>query len=300
MDQSAPVFDLQSHSLHSDGSLVPAEVVGAAHGAGVQLLALTDHDTVDGVREAANAAERLGIGFVAGVEISTLDRGRLDLHILGYLIDDGNAQLGARLREFRAERERRASRMAQALRKLGFELDAETLASHTGPRNSIGRPHLAKAVIAHPANQARLAQEGLLDPSAFLEAYLIEGRPAFSPRHAPSVTEAIALIHAAGGVAGWGHPFWDLSEPADVLATIDRFTDAGLDGVEVFYLTHTREQTLQLADHCAQRGLLSTGSSDFHGPQHRLFSRFRAFETFGAAPVLGPLSGATPVRRSGG
>ncbi len=291
MYQSDPVFDLQSHSLRSDGSLAPAALVGAAQRAGVELLALTDHDTVDGVREAASAAERLGIGFVSGVEITTLDAGRLDLHILGYLIDDGDAKLRARLREFRAERERRASRMARALRELGFELDDELLAAHAGPRNSIGRPHLAKAVLAHPANQARLDAERLLDPSAFLEAYLIEGRPAFAQRLAPSVPEAIELIHAAGGVAVWAHPFWDVSEPADVLAAIDRFAAAGLDGVEVFYVTHTREQTLLLADHCTQHRLLSTGSSDFHGPQHRLFSRFCAFETFGRTPALGPLLG---------
>ncbi len=289
---SDPVFDLQSHSLHSDGSLAPAELVGAARRAGVELLALTDHDSVDGVREAASAAERVGIGFVGGVEITTLDGGLLDLHILGYLIDHDDAELGARLQAFRAERERRASRMAQALRELGFELDDRILASHGGPRNSVGRPHLAGAVTAHPANRARLAAERLLDPSAFLEAYLIEGRPAFVARLAPSVADAIELIHAAGGLAVWGHPFWDLSEPAEVLATINRFVDAGLDGVEVFYVTHTREQTLLLADHCAQNGLLSTGSSDFHGPDHRRFSRFRAFDTFGREPVLGPLAHA--------
>ncbi len=290
LDQLAPAFDLQSHSLHSDGALAPAEVVSAAAGAGVRLLSLTDHDTVDGVREAARAAQRAGISFVTGVEISTLDGASVDLHILGYLIDYRNAELGVRLAEFRAERERRAGRMAQALRELGFELDEATLAPHAGPGASIGRPHLAGAVLAHPANRSRLASEGLLDPSAFLEAYLIEGRPAFRSRRAPSVPEAIELIHAAGGIAVWARPFWDLSGPGEVLATIDRFAADGLDGVEAFYVTHSREQTLLLAGHCAQRGLLSTGSSDFHGPDNRLFSRFRAFELFGEHPALGPLA----------
>ncbi|MGO9901041.1 MAG: PHP domain-containing protein [Solirubrobacteraceae bacterium] len=290
LDQPAPTFDLQSHSQHSDGALAPADVVRAAHAAGVQLLALTDHDTVDGVPEAAAAAGRLAVALVTGVEISTLDRSGVDLHILGYLIDVRDAPLGERLLSFRADRERRALLMAQALRELGFELDDGALVRRTGGGSSIGRPHLAQAVMSHPANHARLAAEGLRDPSSFLEAYLAEDRPAFRPRQAPSVPEAIELIHAAGGIAVWGHPFWDLSEPSEVLATIDRFAALGLDGVEAFYVTHTREQTLLLAEHCRRRGLLSTGSSDFHGPQHRLFNRFRAFDTFGARPMLGPLT----------
>lgn len=291
MNDSAPTFELQSHSLHSDGALSAAGVVHAAHAAGVELLSLTDHDTIDGVQEAARAARELGIRFVRGVEISTLDGGVLDLHILGYLIDDADRELGERLAGFRSERGERAQRMAQALRELGFELDAEALAERSGAGGSIGRPHLAKAVVRHPANRARLQAEGLLEPSAFLEAYLIEGRLAFRSRQAPSVHEAIALVHAAGGLAVWGHPFWDLSQPDDVLAAIDRFAAAGLDGVEAFYVTHTREQTLLVAERCAALGLLSTGSSDFHGPEHRLFSRFRAFRTYGRTPSLGPIIG---------
>ena len=155
---------------------------------------------------------------------------------------------------------------------------------------SIGRPHLAQAVVSVDANHDRLESEGLLDPTAFLVAYLIEGRPAFKPRQAPTVEQAIELIHAAGGVAVWAHPFWDVKDPAAVLAAIDTFRAAGLDGVESFYVTHTREQTELLVDHCAKLGLLSTGSSDFHGPEHQTFSSFRAFETYGLAPVLGPIA----------
>ena len=128
-----------------------------------------------------------------------------------------------------------------------------------------------------------------MDPSAFLEGYLIEGRTAFVPRSAPSVAEAIETIHAAGGVAVWAHPFWDVREADEVLATIDRFRADGLDGVECFYATHSREQAELLAHHCVAHGLLTTGSSDFHGPDHRIFSSFRAFRTYGLQPVLGPI-----------
>jgi predicted metal-dependent phosphoesterase TrpH len=284
-----PTFDLQSHSIHSDGALAPAEVVAAAHAAGVQLLSLTDHDSVDGVREAAAAAERLGIGLVTGVEISTLDSSGSDLHILGYLIDDTDARLRASLHEYRSDREVRATAMIEALTGLGFAVDTDTLERRVAQGKSVGRPHLAQAVVSQPANAARLTEEGLIEMSAFLEAYLIPGKPAFRPRRAPSVASAIEAIHAAGGVAVWAHPFWDIDEPAEVLATIDRFRGLGLDGVEAFYATHTRAQTELLADRCAELGLLTTGSSDFHGPAHRMFSRFRAFDLFGRTPALGPI-----------
>jgi 3',5'-nucleoside bisphosphate phosphatase len=286
----APTFDLQSHSLHSDGELPPAEVVEAAARAGVELLSLTDHDIVDGVEEARRAAAAHGLALVPGVEISALDGGHSDLHILGYLIDDADAALRASLELYRADREVRATRMAQALAELGFALDDDLLRRRREAGKSIGRPHLAQAVVDHPANAQRLADEGRLEPSAFLEAYLIEGRPAFRSRERPTVPEAIETIHAAGGVAVWAHPFWDVEDPGEVLDTIGRFVATGLDGVEAFYVTHTREQTLLVADECARRGLLTTGSSDFHGPGHRAFRGFRAFETYGREPELGPIA----------
>jgi predicted metal-dependent phosphoesterase TrpH len=285
-----PTFDLQSHSRHSDGALPAAEVVALAAEAGVELLALSDHDTVDGVPEALEAAQRVGLKLVTAVEVSAIDNGRDDLHILGYAINERDRVLGERLVEFRSDRERRAERMADALRELGFELDTSVLARRTEQGKPIGRPHLAQAVVGHPANAERLAAAGLNETSAFLEAYLIDGKPAFRSRTTPTVTEAIDTIHDAGGVAVWAHPFWDVPESGEVLAMIDRFRDVGLDGVECFYTTHTREQTDLVADRCAELGLLATGSSDFHGPEHRLFSRFRAFSTWGREPVLGPIA----------
>jgi 3',5'-nucleoside bisphosphate phosphatase len=290
VSEQPPSFDLQSHSRYSDGALPPAEVVAAARAAGVELLALSDHDTVDGVREAADAATALGIRLATGVEISALDRTSADLHILGYLIDDGDPVLLERLAAYRADRERRSERMAAALRDLGFELDEQALARRAATGRPIGRPHIAQAVASHPANAGRLASEGLTDASAFLAAYLIEGRPAFRQRETPTVPEAIEAIHDAGGVAVWAHPFWDIPEPEEVLATIDRFRGEGIDGVECFYISHTAAQTALLANRCEELGLLSTGSSDFHGPDHPLMSRFRAFGTYGLEPRLGPIA----------
>jgi predicted metal-dependent phosphoesterase TrpH len=286
-----PTFDLQSHSLHSDGALEPHDVVAAAREAGVELLALSDHDTVDGVQQAMDAGSELGVRVVTAVEISSVDVNQQDLHVLGYLVDHHDPVLRDRLRAWREDRQRRADAMGDALRELGYELDESEIARRRADGNPIGRPHLADAIVRHPGNSQRLAKEGLTERSAFLEAYLIEGKPAFKPRTTPTVTESIAAIHDAGGVAVWAHPFWDIEPSPEVLDAIDRFRGWGLDGVECFYITHTREQADLLADRCAELGLLSTGSSDFHGPAHRLFSRFRAFSTYGRRPALGPVAG---------
>jgi 3',5'-nucleoside bisphosphate phosphatase len=212
------------------------------------------------------------------------------MHVLGYLIDLEEPGLRTLLRGFREERVNRAERMAAALRELGFELDQSLLDRRAAEGKSIGRPHLSQAVVSHPANASRLAAEGRTELSSFLEAYLIEGKPAFRERQGPAVAESIAAIHAAGGVAVWAHPFWDVSDPEEVRSTLDRFHADGLDGVECFYPNFTREQTELLADRCAELGLLSTGSSDFHGPGHRLFSEFLAFETYGREPRLGAIA----------
>ncbi len=289
-------FDLQSHSTHSDGVLEPAEVVQRAASAGVELLALSDHDTVSGVSEAQAAGRRHGVRVVSAVEISSVDEGApsaRELHILGYAIDHTGAQLSERLSHFLGDRERRTLRMAAALREQGLELDEAQLDARVAAGQPIGRPHLAEAALASPANAARLAQENIDEVGSFIRGYLIEGRPAFRLRETPTIAEAVQAIHDAGGVAVWAHPFWDLSEPAEVLASIERFRALGIDGVEAFYVTHTREQTELLAERCAQLGLLTTGSADFHGPENRLFSRFLAFETYGFEPNLGPIASAT-------
>ena len=291
MSVDPPIFDLQSHSIHSDGALEARDVVASAAAAGVELLALSDHDTVDGVQQALDAASDLGVRLVTAVEISSVDRHKQDLHVLGYLIDHHDSVLRDRLSAWRDDREQRAEAMGAALRELGYELDESEISRRRAEGKPIGRPHLADAVVHHPANAQRLRDEGLAERSAFLEAYLIDGKPAFKLRTTPTVTESIEAIHDAGGVAVWAHPFWDVADAGDVLETIDRFREWGLDGVEAFYATHTREQAEMLADRCAELGLLSTGSSDFHGPAHKLFSRFRAFSTYGREPALGAIAG---------
>ncbi len=282
-DLARPTFDLQSHSTHSDGALAPAAVVAAAAAAGVELLALTDHDSVSGVDAALAAAAGHGIRLVPATELSTLDDAGEDLHLLGYGIDHRDRALLAALDSFRADRRARGHRMADALRENGWALEVPE-------RESLGRPHLAAAAFAHPDNRARIRAAGFATPSDLLEAELIPGAPSYRRRTTPTVAEAIAVVHAAGGVAVWAHPFWDVAEPAAVLDAIDRFAALGLDGVEAFYVTHTEDQTRLLAGRCAELGLLSTGSADFHGPGHPLFSAFRAFDLHGLEPRLGAIA----------
>jgi len=290
---TAPVFDLQSHSLHSDGDLPAAQVVENAAGAGVELLALSDHDTVDGVDEALAAGAVHGVRVVPATEISAVDGQYEDLHVLGYGIDHRSALLGERLLDARADRERRADAMAARLRELGFEVDPAPIEARKAKGKPVGRPHLAAAVLAHPANAERLAEEGHADVSSFIPAYLIQGMPGYVARTHPTVEEAIRWIHEAAGVAVWAHPFWDVKNSDEVLDAIDRYRAAGLDGVEVFYPSHTDEQTLLLARRTQELGLLSTGSSDYHGPEHRLFSTFRGFDLHGCEPNLGPIAYGT-------
>jgi predicted metal-dependent phosphoesterase TrpH len=279
-----PTFDLQSHSIYSDGTLPPAAVVECAAHAGVELLALTDHDTVDGVAEAATAARAAGIRLLPATELSTIDGDYEDLHVLGYGIDYTNNAFRDTLAAFRADRAARADRMADALEEHGWVLDRTVLDERREAGLPIGRPHLAQAAFNHPHNVARIAQERLADFGKLLEAYLIPGAPAYRRRTTPTVAEAIAAIHDAGGAAVWAHPFWDVDAPEDVVGAIERFKAHGLDGVEAFYVTHSEAQTRTAHD--AAQGLLTTGSADFHGPDHPRFNSFRNFKTYNLEPRL--------------
>ena len=180
--------------------------------------------------------------------------------------------------------------MADRLRGLGYAVDDEVLRARAQQGQPIGRPHLSRAVVDHPDNARRLADEGLDEITPFLVRYLIDGKPAFVGRTTPTIAEAIDLIHAAGGVAVWAHPFWDVEDPQEVLGMIDRYVAVGLDGVEVFYKTHTAEHVALLAARCSELDLLQTGSADYHGPDHKIFSRFLDFHTFEHEPRLGPIA----------
>jgi 3',5'-nucleoside bisphosphate phosphatase len=257
------VIELQSHSTFSDGELPPAGVVEAARAAGVSVLSLSDHDSIDGLAEARSAAETAGIELVPAVEISCVHPLAEDLHVLGYGIDTAKIQPAC----IRAQEERvwRAKQIVERLNERGVEVSFEDAVAQAGDASSIGRPHIARAA-------------GARDMKSFFERYLVPGAEAFVARRWPSAFEAVELIRAAGGVAVLAHPFWDLDDPPVVEKLV---VEAGFDGVECFYPSHDREQTRFLVELCDRLGLYRTASSDFHGPNHKTFPRFGAYDTFG-------------------
>jgi predicted metal-dependent phosphoesterase TrpH len=258
------VIELQSHSTVSDGQLAPAEVVEKAAAAGVTVLALTDHDAIAGVAEAAKAARGLGIELVPAIEMSCVHEYAEDLHICGYWVDLGS--IAPACERAQHERVTRAGEIIESLRREGFDIHLEDAVREAGDALSIGRPHIARAAGA----------TGDLGP--FFEEYLVPGAKAFVPRRWPNAAQAIALIHDAGGVAVVAHPYWDISAPAEV---DDLIRSLGADGVETFYPTHSEEQTRHLLDLCAELDLIPTASSDYQGPTHKTFARFGAYETYG-------------------
>jgi predicted metal-dependent phosphoesterase TrpH len=258
------LIELQSHSTVSDGQLPPAEVVERAAEAGVTTLALSDHDAIAGVAEAAEAAGRLGIELVPAIEMSCVHEFAEDLHVCGYWVDLG--AIAPACERAQHERVSRAGEIIENLRREGFDLHLEDAVREAGDALSIGRPHIARAAGA----------SGDLGP--FFEEYLVPGAKAFVPRRWPTASQAVELIHEAGGVAVVAHPYWDIDEPAQVDELI-RALD--VDGVEAYYPTHSREQTEHLLDLCRDLGLAATGSSDYHGPTHRTFASFGAYDTYG-------------------
>jgi len=267
------LIDLQSHSTVSDGELAPADVVAAAAEAGIETMALTDHDAVDGLAEAAEAAEKLGIEIVPAAEISCIHASIDDLHMLGYWIDiDAMRPMCERAQ---GERVTRAEEIVAKLNELGVEVDFEEAKRQAGDASSVGRPHIAKAAGTKPDEMG-----------AFFEEYLIPGAKAFVSRRWPTAKEACMLIREAGGAPVLAHPFWDIDEPAEVESLID---DLDIDGVEGFYPAHDRAQTEFLVGVCRDRGLAATASSDFHGPNHKMFSTWGSYETFDlGTPELPP------------
>ena len=258
------MIDLQSHSTVSDGELPPVEVVEAAVAAGVTTLALTDHDAIDGVAEAAIAARIAGIVLVPAAELSCVHGSLDDMHMLGYWVDPDAIAPACD----RAQRERviRAEEIVARLNEQGVPVRFEDAIAEAGDASSVGRPHIARAAGVQP--------DGM---SAFFEEWLVPGAKAFVPRRWPDASEAIQLIRGAGGAPVLAHPFWDMSEPNAVAAIVD---DLDLDGIECFYPAHDRAQTTFLVELCRDRGLAATASSDFHGPSHKQFNSFGAYSTY--------------------
>jgi len=247
-------LDLHLHTIHSDGSCTPTEVVYMAHQAGVTALAITDHDIMTGVVEAMEAGQQCGIEIIPGVEISSLS-GNSELHILGYFLDRQDPDLLARLKTLRDGRHLRNPQIIERLQTLGIDITYDEVRALAGS-DSVGRPHIARALM--DKRVVASAKEAF-------DRFLAEGKPAYVPRELPSPAEAIHWIKAARGLAVLAHPTWVKVAEQPLVDLVRQLKADGLDGVEVYYSTHAARQTREYLSLAQQLGLLVTGGSDFHG-----------------------------------
>jgi 3',5'-nucleoside bisphosphate phosphatase len=241
--------DLHLHSRYSDGTDEPAGILEQAAAAGLEAVSLTDHDTVDGVEEAMQAGARLGIRVVPGTEFSAQFHGH-EVHLLAYGFDFRSPALLATLAQCRREREQRTEQMVQRLNQIGIPLSMDQVRAGAGGA-SLGRPHLADALVRGRA--VNTLQEAF-------DRYLNPGRPAFVPRRQFSLEYARQSTAAAGGVLVLAHPHLNLSS-----GNIRSLVDAGIDGLETAHPKLKPSQCRELASLAAQRDLLATGGSDYHG-----------------------------------
>lgn len=249
-------IDLHTHSRVSDGTDTPTRLVLKALEAGLDVVALTDHDTFDGVPEAAAAGKRIGVRVVPGVEMSTAVANR-SVHLLGYGCDVHDEALSAELQLLRTAREKRLPAMCQKLTDLGVPLTVEEVRTTSQSARTLGRPHVADALVA----KGYVADRG----EAF-ERYLAEGRPAYVARYNTDLAHAITLVHGAGGAAVIAHP-WSRGNRDVVTAPLLESLVAGygLDGIEVDHEDHDLDTRRLLFEMGARLGLVRTGSSDYHG-----------------------------------
>jgi 3',5'-nucleoside bisphosphate phosphatase len=249
------MIDLHMHSTCSDGTYSPSELVQRAKAAGVTRMALTDHDTVAGLSEARSEAERQGIAFIGGLEISAeLQPGTM--HILGYGFDEASPDLLDKLEYVQRARRERNPKIVEKLRVLGLELTMEEVAAKAGG-TVVGRPHFAQVMVEK--GYAQSTQE-------VFDKYLAKGKPAYLDKVRLSPEESVAAIRAAGGVAVLAHPLQlKAKDDADLDAMVERLARAGLQGMECYYRNHTEEDTRRFLALAERHGLFATGGSDFHG-----------------------------------
>lgn len=246
--------DLHLHTNASDGALPPSEVVSRAAAAGLDVIAIADHDTTAGLAPAADTAARLDIELIPAIEISASHDDR-DIHVLGYAVDPADAAITQHSATARRRRAERIHEMIQRLDGLGVSVDYQDVVTEAGPNaQALARPHLARVLW----RQGSVASVG----EAF-DRYLADNGPAYVPVHALDVFGAIDRIHHAGGLAVWAHPPMQLLDGA-----LETFVDAGLDGIECYRPRVSPPDLDRLLARARQHELLVTGGSDWHGHWH--------------------------------
>jgi 3',5'-nucleoside bisphosphate phosphatase len=242
-------IDLHVHTKASDGLYSPADIVKMAVSAGVSVLGIADHDTVNGIDEALAAASKKELELIPGVEINSYN-GDAEYHILGYFLDHKNSELLRALEELRAARIRRMHRIVSKLGLIGITVNPQEILRFA-ESGTVGRPHIAQALVRNGyATSIRDA----------FDRYIGEGKPAYAPRSKLTPVEAIDIIKTAGGLAALAHPgLWH----GDAL--IPQLAAWGIVGIEVYSPDHTAVQVARYRDTARSLGLVALGGSDFHG-----------------------------------
>lgn len=246
-------LDLHLHSTASDGRLAPGEVVRLAHRQGVTTMALTDHDTTDGVAEAEQVGAALGVRVIPGIELST-DLPGVSIHVLGLFLNYRDLSFQATVQQFRAARLTRAQHMVDALAALGAPISVARVLEIAG-EGSVGRPHVAQALLE--AGHIQTIEEAF-------ERFIGRNGPAYFEGFRLEPGEAVRLIHQVGGLAAWAHPV-EL-DGRDWHDYLPHMLAAGVDGLEAYYSKdYGPDAPRLLLEACATHGLVPTVGSDFHG-----------------------------------
>jgi predicted metal-dependent phosphoesterase TrpH len=271
-------YDLHSHSLASDGTLSPAALLRAAHAGGVDVLALTDHDTTDGIAEAAVTAGELGMQLVPGVEISVSWQAQT-IHVLGIGIDPGNAELQAGLAGLRDFRDWRAGEIGRRLARSGIG-GAYTGARALAHGRIVSRTHFAQFLVeqGHAANVREVFRR-----------FLVHNKPGYVSGEWAELETVLGWIRAAGGLALIAHPARYNMTGSKLRRLIGEFRDCGGIGMEVVSGSHSRDNIQSMAALCRNEGLLASSGSDYHGPEN-------CWIRLGKLPALP--DGCTPVWES--
>ena len=246
------MIDLHTHTTASDGRSSPPELVARAAAAGVDVLSVTDHDTVAAAGAASAACAAAGIEFVPGIEITAVWH-EIDVHVLGYFIDVGSPQLLGFLSTQRQRRVDRVRQIVARLDQLGMPLDADALVKPAldDPSTSAGRPWVARAMVAAGY---------VMSADLAFQNWLSRGRPAYVPRLAAPPVEIVRRIHEAGGIASLAHPGLLRRDE-----WIPELVDAGLDAIEAYHSEHDAAATGRYLALASRAGVLVSGGSDYHG-----------------------------------
>jgi hypothetical protein len=252
-----PGIDLHTHSNRSDGTFEPAEIVRLAVERALDVVALTDHDTTDGLEEALVAGRAVGIEVVPGVEFSA-EYENTSVHVLCYWMDVGDEGLQAELARLRDDRFRRGERMVEKLQALGFDISFDRVREIAGGGNII-RPHVAQAMV----------EAGMVETEAqAFDEYIADGGPAHVPKHALHPLDAVKLIREAGGICVLAHPGMWGGESSVPDGLVEAMAEVGMQGLEVDHPDHSPEARAYYRAVAERLGLVATGGSDCHGTRY--------------------------------